>query len=253
MSRPKTRFSPAVTRFGVILLLLVIWETGARRFGNPLFICPPSRVIPALIGLLGDRDVLTAISHTCLEILGAFAISVIGGLAVGLAIGLHRFTRGAMYPVILLLYATPQVTILPLFVLIFGIGTVSKIAFGVTHGIFPVIMTVSAGVQNIEPLLLTSARAMGANRRQTLFSVVFPHLVPSFFTGLRLGMTAVLLGVLVAELYVSQAGVGHFTSVFTQTFQPQKLFALVAVLAAIAVTLNELCRRAEARFSRWRS
>ncbi len=237
----------------MIGLLLAIWEAGARWFGNPLFICPPSRVVPAFIGLLQDRDVINAILHTSFEILVAFAISVIVGLALGLAVGLHRFTRGAMYPVILLLYATPQVTILPLFVLIFGIGTVSKIAFGVTHGVFPVIMTVAAGAQNIEPLLLTSARAMGANRRQMLASVVFPHLVPSFFTGLRLGMTAVLLGVLVAELYVSQAGVGHFTSVFTQTFQPQKLFALVAVLAIIAVTLNELCRRAELRFTRWRS
>ena len=64
-------------------------------------------------------------------------------------------------------------------------------------------------------------------------------------------MTAVLFGVLFAELYVSQAGVGHFTTEFAQTFQPQNLFALVAVLAAIAVALNELCRWAESRFSRW--
>ena len=94
---------------------------------------------------------------------------------------------------------------------------------------------------------------MGASRRQILASVVFPHMLPSLFTGKRLGMNAVLLGVLLAELYVSQSGVGYLTSMFTQTFQPQKLFALVAVLAAIAVTLNELCRLSERRLSRWRA
>ncbi len=66
-------------------------------------------------------------------------------------------------------------------------------------------------------------------------------------------MTGDLLGVLLAELYVSQAGVGHFTRLFTESFQPAKLFALIAALAAIAVVLNELCRRAERRMSRWRA
>ena len=115
-----------------------------------------------------------------------------------------------MYPIILLLYATPQATILPLFVLVFGIGAASKIAFGVSHGMFPILMTVAAGVQNIPPILLTSARSMGANRRQILTAVVFPHLVPSFFTGLRLGITAVLFGVAaIRALHVSQSSVNR--------------------------------------------
>jgi len=82
-------------------------------------------------------------------------------------------------------------------------------------------------------------------------SIVFPHMIPSFFTGMRLGMTAVLLGVLLAELYVSTAGIGFYTRLFAESFSPPDLFALISVLAAIAVTLNELCRMAERRFSRW--
>ena len=109
-----------------------------------------------------------------------------------------------------------------------------------------------AGVQNVKPILLTSARSMGASRRQILRWVILPHMIPSFFTGMRLGMTAVLLGVLLAELYVSPAGVGHFTRLFTENFEPTKFFALVAMLAAIAVSLNEIVRRAELRFGRWR-
>ncbi len=155
-------------------------------------------------------------------------------------------------PIILLLYGTPQITILPLFILFFGIGPASKIAFGVTHGMFPIIVTIVAGVQNLKPILVTSARSMGASRWQLFRWVIFPHMIPSFFAGMRLGMTGVLLGVLLAELYVSTAGIGHFTTLFTQNFDPTKLFGLVAVLAAMAILLNETVRRAEIRFSRWR-
>jgi NitT/TauT family transport system permease protein len=232
-------------------MFLIAWEAGARLFGDPLFISPPSKVAVAMFQFLRDKDVIAAVTLTCWELIVAFALSVVIGLVVGLAVGLHRFMRGSFYPIILLLYAMPLATVLPLFVIVFGIGAASKIAFGVSHGVFPIILAVAAGVQNIKPILLTSARSMGANRRQILFSVVFPHMLPSLFTGMRLAMSAVLLGVLLAELYVSQAGVGYLTSTFTQTFQPQKLFALVAVLAAIAVTLNELSRSSEARLNRW--
>jgi ABC-type nitrate/sulfonate/bicarbonate transport system permease component len=201
--------------------------------------------------LAGEKDVVAAVTLTCWELIVAFTLSLLIGLIVGLIVGMHRFTRGSIYPIILLLYAMPLATVLPLFVIIFGIGAASKIAFGVSHGVFPIILAVAAGVQNIKPILLTSARSMGASRRQILFSIVFPHMLPSLFTGMRLGMSAVLLGVLLAELYVSQAGVGYLTSMFTQTFQPQNLFALVAVLAAIAVALNELCRSSETRLNRW--
>src|SRR5207302_4271581 len=125
--------------------------------------------------------------------------------------------------------------------------------FAVSHGIFPVIVTVVAAVQNIQPILLTSARSMGASRWQIFRWVIFPHMIPSFFAGMRLGMTGVLLGVLLAELYVSTAGIGYFTTLFTQSFNPTKLLGLIAMLAAMAIALNEMVRRAELRYSRWRN
>jgi ABC-type nitrate/sulfonate/bicarbonate transport system permease component len=243
--------STGTARILVIVALVALWEVGVRLYGDPLFLSPPSQVAVALVDLFGNVPVMRALGTTLWELMVAFAISVAVGLPLGLVIGLQRFARGSFYPIILLLYAIPQATILPLVVLAFGIGTESKIAFGVTHAVFPIIVTVVAGVQNIKPALLTCARSMGANRSQILLNVILPHMVPSFFTGMRLAMTADLLGVLLAELYVSQAGVGHYTRLFTESFEPQKLFALVAALAAIAVVLNELCRRAERHMSRW--
>lgn len=243
--------SPGVARLLVVIVLFAVWEIGARFYADPLFLCPPSQAVAALPHIFGDPKIVNAIRVTIYEVVTAFVMSVAIGMTVGLVVGLQGFTKGAILPIILLLYAIPQATILPLFVLSFGIGPAAKIAFGVSHGIFPVIVTTVAGVQNMQPTLLTAARSMGASRVQMFTSIVFPHMIPSFFTGMRLGMTSVLLGVLLAELYVSTAGIGFYTRLFAESFSPPDLFALIAVLAAIAVTLNEICRGAERRFSRW--
>jgi ABC-type nitrate/sulfonate/bicarbonate transport system permease component len=243
---------PGLARLGVVLLLVCLWEIAARWIVDSMFISPPSRVFTSLDTVFDTRGVPAALRITFWELAVAFAISVVIGLVVGLAVGLSRFSNRSFMPIILLLYGTPQITILPLFILYFGIGPASKIAFGVSHGIFPIIVTVVAGVQNIKPILLTSAKSMGASRLQILRWVIFPHMIPSFFAGMRLGMTGVLLGVLLAELYVSTAGIGYFTTLFTQNFDPTKLLGLVSVLAGMAIVLNELVRRAEVHFSRWR-
>ncbi|HWS08068.1 MAG TPA: ABC transporter permease [Xanthobacteraceae bacterium] len=241
-----------VVRLGVVVLLLIVWEIAARWFIDPLFISPPSRVLLSLGAVWDTNGVPAALRLTLFELAVAFAIAVVIGLTVGLAVGLRPFARRSLMPIILLLYGLPQITILPLFILYFGIGPASKIAFGVTHGMFPIMIAIVAGVQNMKPILLVSARSMGASRWQILRWVIFPHMIPSFFAGMRLGMSGALLGVLLAELYVSTAGIGHFTTMFTENFDPTKLFGLVAMLATMAIVLNEIVRRAETRFSRWR-
>jgi ABC-type nitrate/sulfonate/bicarbonate transport system permease component len=241
-----------LTRLLIIAAALLLWEIAARWWIDPLFLSPPSRVLLSLDSVFETDGVPAALRITFWELAIAFALSVAIGLVVGLAVGLSRFSQRSFMPIILLLYGTPQVTILPLFILYFGIGPPSKIAFGVSHGMFPIIVTVAAGVQGIKPILMVAARSMGASRWQMFRWVIFPHMVPSFFAGMRLGMTAVLLGVLLAELYVSAAGIGHFTQMFTQEFDPTKLLGLISVLAAMAIVLNEIVRRAEVHFARWR-
>jgi ABC-type nitrate/sulfonate/bicarbonate transport system permease component len=243
---------PGVMRLIVVVLMLLIWEIAARFFMDPLFISPPSRVFFSLSSVLDTEGVPNALRLTFFELAVGFAIAVAVGLPLGLAIGLQPFARRSFMPIVLLIYGMPKITILPLFILFFGIGPAAKIAFGVAHGIFPIIVTIVAGVQNLTPILLISARSMGASRWHILRYVIFPHMIPSFFAGMRLGLSGVLLGVLLAELYVSTAGIGYFTTMFTENFQPTQLFGLIAMLAAMAIVLNEIVRRAEHRFSRWR-
>jgi NitT/TauT family transport system permease protein len=244
----------ALARTALLVVLLIVWEIYARTSGNSAIFPPVSWVILSLgTDIFSDVQVTRAILLALVEIAIAYALSVIVGFALGVAIGFTDFARKGVMPVVLLLYAVPQVIILPLFVLVFGIGPVSKVAFGFSHGVFPVLLATVAGMRNTTPLLLSSARSQGASRLQTIRHVIFPNMVPSVFAGMRLAMTVTLLGVLLAELFVSENGIGYFAQAFGQKYDPSPLFALIVILAVMAVGLNELVRLIERRFSHWKN
>jgi len=240
---------------GVLVLgTLAFWEIAVRLAGNSDLIAPPAAIFRSLLtDILGDPDIRAAIALTLFEVVTAYALAVLVGLGLGLAIGWTHLGRRSAFPIILLLYSIPQVVLLPLFTLGFGIGPAAKIAFGFSHGIFPVLVNVVAGMRNVNPLYVRAAQSMGARPYDVVVNVMFPHMVPSFFTGLRLAMTMTLLGVILAELYVSTAGVGYYTRLFAETFDPSPLFALIGTLALMAIALNELVRTAERWFTRWKT
>ena len=255
--QPKTQFASAAkiawTRRLIVLGVLVSWEIGTRLSSNSDLIAPPSSIARALFtDILPDADIRGAILLTLFEVVCAYALAVIFGLAMGLGIGSTNLSRRSLFPIVLLLYAIPQVVLLPLFTLGFGIGPAAKVAFGFSHGVFPILVNVVAGMRNVNPLYLKAAQSMGASRSDIVGHVMFPHMVTSFFTGLRLAMTMTLLGVILAELYVSTGGVGYYTKLFAESFDPAPLFALIGTLAALAIGLNELVRAVERRFTRWK-
>jgi NitT/TauT family transport system permease protein len=242
---------PVWLRLYYVLLFLLAWEVGARLYNDPLFVSPPSAVARALITILADPGVLHALGLAFLEIVAAFLLSGVVGIAAGLLIGLNRIAYHTLFKAMLVLYGIPKVTIFPLILLFFGIGAGTKIAFGFAHGVFPVLVAVVAGVQSPNPGLAKAAAAMGASRVKFFRWVIFPQLMPSLFTGMRLGMGGVLIGVILAELYVSVFGIGYYTTRYSQNFEPAKLFALVGALAFMAIALNEILRRMELHFTRW--
>ncbi len=241
-------------RLTLILLIALALEVYARLFANPTFFPPLTEVAVSLFDtVLADAKIRGAVLSAIWQITIAYGLSIGVGLFLGLAIGWTSFGRRATFPIVLLLYAIPQVVLLPLFVLVFGLGAGSKIAFGFSHGVFPIVVNVIAGMRNVNQLYILGARSMGASRVDLFRHVIFPHMVPSFFAGLRLGMTMTLLGVILAELYVSTQGIGYFTKVFAETMDPAPLYAIIFLLAAIAITFNEIVRIAERRFTRWKA
>lgn len=248
----------SATRIRLIRLLLVMgliaaWEVYARLLGNSSLIAPPSQVALALgPKVFGDPRVFKAVELALFELVAAFALSIVFGTALGILIGLTEFGRRTTYPFVLFLYAIPQVVLLPLFMLVFGIGPAGKIAFGFSHGIFPILVNTVAGMRNVNPLLVRGTASLGASRAQIVRYVIFPHMATTVFASLRLAMTMTLLGVILAELFVSTAGIGYFTQLYAENLQPAALLALIATLAVMAVALNECVRAVEARFTQWK-
>jgi NitT/TauT family transport system permease protein len=239
-------------RLALVVVLIAIWEFYARFVSTSSLMAGPGDVLAAWPKVMGDPAVQRAVFVTLLELVVAFSLSVVFGMLIGILIGLSTIGRRSLYPIVLLLYGIPQAILLPLFVLIFGLGPAGKIAFGFSHGIFPIIVNTLAGMRNVSPQLLAGAAAMGATRAAQVRYVVFPHMVTTVFAGLRLAMTLTLLGVILAEIYVSQGGIGFFTQSYSESFNPSALMALVLTLALMAIALNELVRLIEARFSRWK-
>ena len=248
---PKPPSATAI-RWWTIAGLVLLWEAAARLFGDPAFVAPPSLVLQSLPDLLGDPKVAAALGTALLEMVTAFGLAVIAGATVGIAIGLTTLGRRTFFPFVLLLFGLPQVVVLPLVILIFGLGPASRIAFGFTHGVLPILVTTITGMRSVSPLLISSARSQGATQAQMLRHIIFPTMVATVFTGLRLAMSLTLLGVVLAELFVSTNGIGNYTQIFAETFKPGKLYGLILVLAVTAVALNEIVGRVEARFSRWK-
>src|SRR5579872_4387431 len=154
----------AVLRLLILLGLLVLWEIAARLAGRSGVIAPPSEIAAAFgPKILGDAKVRAAVLMTFVELGIAFAAAVVSGMLIGMLIGASELGRRGALPIVLMLYAVPQVVLLPLFVLVFGLGPVCKIAFGVSHGIFPVIVNTVAGMREVDRRLMHGATAMGAS------------------------------------------------------------------------------------------
>lgn len=250
---PALLLRPGMGRVATVAAFFLLWELVARFMVDPRFMAPPSAMLAALPGLFQVRGVPAALATTFGELVASFGLSVAIGAPLGLWLGLSAGSRARLLPIVFFLYAIPQITILPLIVMIFGIGAAAKIAFGVTHAVFPIVFTIAAAAQDLDRTLANFAHLHGAGRLDALRHVTLPQIAPAFFTGMRLAMVGAILGVLLAELYVSSGGIGYFTRMLSDSFQTPKLFALVFLLAAMAVALNEALRLAEVRFGRWRT
>ena len=143
-------------------------------------------------------------------------------------------------------------TLLPLLILWLGIGIESKIAIVFLGAIFPIVMNVMAGMRTLDEHLLRCARSFGATDRQILLTIALPSTLPFLIAGIRLAVGRALIGVVVGELVASTAGIGHMMAMASASFQTDKVFVGVMILAATGYGLTELLSRAEAHFERWR-
>jgi NitT/TauT family transport system permease protein len=170
----------------------------------------------------------------------ALAISAVAGVALGLVLGMRRFAGEVAEPILSSLYTIPKVTLYPVMLLIFGLGMSAKVAFGVIHGMIPVMLFTMAAVKNIQPVLLRTARVLRLSPTQTALSVLAPAVAPEIITGLRVCFALTLLGVLIGEMFASQRGLGFLIINGIEVHDVRMTTTVTLIVVVFAVAANGL-------------
>jgi len=216
------------------LAVLVAWQLFYLRVGDAGLASPVATFVT--VGkLLVAGDFWHNAAATAYAVVLAVAISVIGGLALGLFLGLSRFAGDVADPMLNALSALPKITLYPVILLFFGLGMPAKVAFGTIHGIFPVIILTMNGVRNISPVVRKVARSMRLTPWQTVRTVLLPAALPEIFSGLRIGIALALLGTLIGELFASDRGIGFLLMQSVEHQDVPTIMALTLMLFAVAV------------------
>lgn len=229
------------------LLLLVLWE-GLGRVGalDVRFFPPPSAIAETFAKLVSSGELWEHTVTSLGRVAIGFLIGAIPGLVLGLFMGLSRFVRAALNPMVGALYPIPKSAILPLLLLIFGTGEASKYAVVASGVFFLVLLNTVAGVLGIEPVYLDVGRNFGASRLQVFWTIGLPGALPLILTGVRLAWGIALILIVVAEIFASRSGLGYFINNSYQTFQVEKMYAGLIVMSVIGyvsfLALDELQR-----------
>jgi NitT/TauT family transport system permease protein len=238
---------------GSVLGGFLIWELVSRYLvASNLFLAAPSQIAIAMGKMWADGDMLRHLSVSGTEFLLGYVFASLAGIAIGILLANSPTAKRIIQPWISGLYATPTIALAPLFILWLGVGIWSKVIMVITLVIFPVIINTEAGLRITSLQLVEMVRCFGATRRQVFLKVALPSALPFIFAGLKLGIGRGLIGVVVAELFGSRAGIGQIISQAADAFNMPQLFAGVLILAFAGVGLTAAFGWAEGKLLHWR-
>jgi ABC-type nitrate/sulfonate/bicarbonate transport system permease component len=238
---------------GTALAFLVLWEA-LPAFGlvNPFFTSSPTRILAAAQWLFAHglwNDIRVSLTEFAL----GMGLAILLSLPIGLLLGWYRRLNAMFEPFITMLNATPRVALLPLVILWLGIGIESKVAAVFLGAFFPLVVNLMAGVRTVDETLLKCARSFGASDRQVFSTLIMPSCVPFFVAGMRLALGRGLVGVVVGEMLAATAGIGYMMNLASSTFQMDKVFVGLLLLAGFGYVFTEILKRLETKFDSWRS
>jgi NitT/TauT family transport system permease protein len=168
----------------------------------------------------------------------ACAIGITGGICIGLLLGFSRLATEVADPILGTVYSIPKITLYPIILLIFGLSLSAKVAFGVIHGVFPVIISTMSALRNVPVIHRRTARVLGLSPAATIMTVLAPAALPEIFSGVRIGVAVTLLGTLLAELFASSSGLGFALIRAMELHNVVDIFALALLIFASAAVLN---------------
>jgi ABC-type nitrate/sulfonate/bicarbonate transport system permease component len=242
---------PNLVRGLSMILFLCLWEVIGRRM-DPIFMTYPTAVFRAGLGLIASGELFRGLLQSLGPFLIGMAISIVFGVALGLAMGLWRIFEYAVDPYVNALNAIPRVALVPLIILWCGLGALAKVVIIVSVAIFPIIINTYSGVRDVRGVLLDVGNAYSATRWQSLRFIILPAALPFIMAGIRLGLSLGIIGMVVAEFFTAINGLGGIIVEYGNTFQTAKMFVAIFVVGAMGVVLAEAAMVLERRWASWR-
>jgi NitT/TauT family transport system permease protein len=238
-------------RWLAILIVLGLWEA-VRRFNlvGPLLLASPTEIGEALVK--SWFEYVVALRLTAAEIAIALAVAAALGIGVGTLAGLRPFLSATAGPILSSLFAVPLISWYPLFMVWFGIGISSKIAYAIVSGFLPIAINTMNGVGTIDPQYVLLGRAIGCSRRQIIFRILLPMAMPSIVSGLRIGAALVVIGVIVAEMLASFGGIGYLIAYNQSIYATAHVYLGILFALSCALAANWGVSLFERRFTHWR-
>lgn len=243
----------------VLVAAVLLWEVIARVVGSNFF--PPLSVIGQAMlqdwfsgppqRLFMTEEFTTMMWASLGRLIPSFLVGSFVGLILGIAIGVLPVLRATIYPLVHFLRSIPAVAMLPLFIVLLGLGDVMKIWLIGMSVIWPVLINVVAGALSVEPLMHDTLRSYGATFIQRIRVLVLPALVPHLFAALRIATMIALAVMVVTEMYASGSGIGDYVLNSQRRFNIEDMWAGVLALAAVGVGMNIILTLAEKKFLAW--
>jgi ABC-type nitrate/sulfonate/bicarbonate transport system permease component len=247
---------PALLGTGSIVLLLLVWQGLPYVItispGMKLFFTTPSRIAVTLWDMFASGEIWAPLRVSAAAFAIGLAIAVAVGLPLGVLLGRSRTLNAMLDPFITAFNATPRLVFLPLLLLWFGLGMWSKVVIVFIGALFPILINTYEGVRNSDKILINVVRSFGAKEWDIARLVVVPNALPYIVAGLRLAIGRAVLGVVVAEFFGSEEGLGVIMVRAASSYHVDVVFAGVVVFAALSLMMTSLVKMIENHLSSWR-
>ena len=232
-------------RLGLVVLVLLAWEYVPVGRGVRFWLSAPSAIFGTLWEWLGDGTLWWHVGATLQAMVLGYGLGCAVGISMGFLFGFLPRLHQVLAPYISALYALPKVALVPLFIVLLGIGIASKIALVSVTVFFIVLNSTLDGVRNIDRDLIRALALMGATRTETVRKVFLPGTMAWIFTGMRISVRYAFTGTLLAELIGSNRGLGYLIEFNSGTFNTAGAYAAVLVIVALSVAMTEGLTRLE--------
>ncbi|MFM2400265.1 MAG: hypothetical protein RL341_2422 [Pseudomonadota bacterium] len=250
MSTKKLNFYDRYTALIWFLILLAVWELACRAFQVSDFILPaPSKIFASLWEF--RMVILDHAIQTFWTTMAGFALAVVVGVLIGVAVGTSPAIYRGAYPLLVGFNGIPKAAFVPVLVVWFGIGTIPAILTAFLIAFFPILVNVATGLATLEPELEDVLRVLGAKKRDVLLKVGLPRSLPYFLASLKVAITLAFVGSVVSETVASNKGIGYLMMSASSQLRMPLVFAGLIVISVMAVAMYYILAWVENRYTKW--